>query len=72
MLAVGTQVRIRKEVLPSFHDLQGRVDEMRVAFVEKNDPCHGLAFLIFPRVGRKREFRAGWFNPKHLEIVNRD
>jgi hypothetical protein len=70
MLIAGTQVRIRKEVLPSYAaEFQGRVDENRIAVVEKSDNCHGWAYLVFPRLGRKREFRAGWFDPKNLEVV---
>lgn len=71
MLKQGTQVRIRKEILPSYNaEFRSRVDENRVAVVEKHETHHGSVFLVFPRLGRKREFRAGWFDPKVLEVVS--
>lgn len=71
MLKQGTQVRIRKDLLPSYgSDFRSRVDEDRVAIVEKCESHHGSVFLVFPRKGRKREFRAGWFDPKVLDIVS--
>ena len=71
MLKLGTQVRIRKEFLSSYDaEFRARVDENRLAVVEKHETHHGMVFLVFPRVGRKRELRAGWFDPKVLEIVS--
>lgn len=71
MLKQGTQVRIRKEFLLS-HDAEfrARVDENRIAVVEKHETHHGMVYLVFPRLGRKREFRAGWFDPKNLDVVS--
>lgn len=70
MLDAGTRVRIRKDALAlQDADFRARVDELRVAVVEKGDKCHGWVFLVFPKIGRKREFRAGWFDPRSLEIV---
>ena len=71
MLKQGTQVRIRKEILPSYDaEFRARVDETRIAVVEKHETHHGSVYLVFPRLGRKREFRAGWFDPKVLEVVS--
>lgn len=70
MLSQGAQVRLRKEALEScYPEFRARVDEKRVAVVEKVEPHHGAAYLVFPPVGRKREFRAGWFDPKSLDVV---
>lgn len=71
MLKQGTQVRIRKEFLPSYDaEFRARVDENRIAVVEKLETHHGMVFLVFPRLGRKRELRAGWFDPKVLDVVS--